>query len=167
MTDTLHNLEQLDRPYVEFVDNLDGVTTNAALFSEYCLPSYQRYTSILHSQGKKVGSHTDGDIRDLLGLLKESGLDVCESLSPFPLTSCRFEEVWEVWQDGPIIWGGIPSPVLEERTNESVFRDYVHRLLETIGPRPVILGVGDMVLPNNSIERVRCIAELVEGHTLA
>ena len=92
----------------------------------------------------------------------DTGLDVCESFSPSPLTPCTFEEAWEAWRDGPIIWGGIPSPILEERTHESEFLDYINRLLEIIGDGRIILGVGDMVLPNNSIDRVRQIARLVE-----
>lgn len=165
MMETLRNLRSLNRPYVEFIDNLDGLTANPSLFSEHCLPSYQRYTEILHQQEKRVGSHTDGNIRPLLFLLAESGLDVCESFSPSPLTSCTFKEAWEAWRGGPIIWGGIPSPILEERTSEGEFRAYIDQLLETIGDRPIILGVGDMVLPNNSIERVRHIAQLLERGT--
>ena len=167
MTNVLERLGDLDRPYVEFIDNLDAVTTNPILFEQFCLPDYQRYTDILRGQNKKVGSHTDGDIKLLLGPLADSGLDVCESFSPSPLTSCLFEEAWASWQSGPIIWGGIPSPILEERTSETEFHAYIERLAETIGGRPIILGVGDMVLPNNSIERVRYIANLVETGTLA
>ena len=141
--------------------------TNPRLFARYCLPDYQRYTGILHGQGRKVGSHTDGDVGPLLALLKESGLDVCESISPFPLTPCTFDEVWTAWRGGPIIWGGIPSPLLEEdRTDEAAFREFVAHLLETVGAGPIILGVGDLVMGNNSIERVKYIAEQVETHEL-
>jgi hypothetical protein len=66
-----------------------------------------------------------------------------------------------------MIWGGIPSPILEERTSENEFRAYVHRLFETIGGQPIILGVGDMVLPNNSIERIRYIAQQVDMRKLS
>ncbi len=159
MLEILGKLAELPAVYVEFPDNLDGVMTNPRLFERYCLPAYQRYSEILHGQGKKVGSHTDGNLKPLLGLLAESGLDVCESFSPAPLTACTFEEAWQAWRKGPIIWGGIPSPILEERTGESEFRDYVSRLLETIGDRPIILGVGDMVMGNNLIERVQYIAD--------
>lgn len=161
LTEILHKLAELPVLYVEFADNLDGVMTNPRLFEEHCLPYYQRYTEILHGQGKKVGSHTDGNLRPLLSLLAESGLDVCESFSPAPLTECTFEEAWNAWQNGPIIWGGIPSPVLEERTSESEFRSYVEGLLETVGDRPIVLGVGDMVMGNNLIKRVRYIADRV------
>ena len=162
----LHQLAELQVPYVEFPDNIDGMMTNPNLFKKYSLPYYQKYSEILHAQGKKVGSHTDGDLCLLLQLLAETGLDVCESFSPAPLTECPFIEAWKVWQNGPIIWGGIPSPILEERTGEDQFQEYVHSLLEVVGNRPIILGVGDMVLGNNLIERVRHIADVVEQHAL-
>ena len=45
-------------------------------------------------------------------------------------------------------------------------KEYVHGLLTTIGNQAIIIGVGDMVLGNNLIERVRYIAAQVEKHTL-
>jgi hypothetical protein len=164
LTEILYNLSESPFFYVEFIDNLHGEMTNPKLFAQYCLPSYQRYAEILHGQGKKVGSHTDGDLKSLLKLLAESGLDVCESFSPAPLTECLFEEAWKAWQHGPIIWGGIPSPLLEERISQSEFEAYIKRLLDIIEDRPIILGVGDMVMGNNMVERVRYVADRVEDH---
>ena len=45
-------------------------------------------------------------------------------------------------------------------------KEYVHGLLTTIGNQAMIIGVGDMVLGNNLIERVCYIAAQVEEHTL-
>jgi hypothetical protein len=165
-TEAIGQLADLAVPYVEFVDNLDGAVTHPRLFREHCLADYQRYTDLLHAQGKKVGTHADGNVRPLLGLLAESGLDVSESFSPAPLTPCSFDEAWDAWEEGPLIWGGIPSPLLESRTPESAFEDYVRALLERVGSRPIILCVTDMVLPNNSIERIRAIARMVEEHVV-
>ena len=162
LMEILRQMTDLPSIYVEFGDNLDGTMTNPKLFKKYSLPHYQKYADILHGQGKKVGSHTDGNVKPLLSLLAQSGLDVCESFSPAPLTECTFEEAWETWQNGPLIWGGVPSPILEERTSEAEFQDYIDRLLEIIGNRNIILGVGDMVLGNNLIERVEYIAKKVE-----
>lgn len=162
----IRQVSELPVIYLEFPDNLDGMMTNPKLFEKYSLPYYQKYTAALHERDKKVGCHTDGNIKPLLNLLTQSGLDVCESFSPFPLTECTFEEAWAAWQSGPIIWGGIPSPILEERTSEDEFQEYVHRLLETVGDKPIILGVGDMVLGNNLIERVEYIAGEVEKHNV-
>ena len=164
MTDILGRLSETDLPYIEFGDNLDGMMTNPNLFRQYCLPQYQKYAEILHSRGKKVGSHTDGNLMPLVDLLPESGLDVCESFSPEPLTELKFEEAWEKWRKGPLIWGGIPSDLLEERTDQKVFEAFVEKLLTTVGRNPIIIGVGDMVLDNNLIDRVEYVAKRVEAH---
>jgi hypothetical protein len=157
------SLRDLDWPYVEFDDNLDGLLTSPRLFQKFSLPYYQAYTDSLHGQGKKVGSHTDGNIKPLLGLLSESGLDVCESFTPRPVTQCTLDEARDAWRDkGPLIWGGIPSPLLEERTSEEEFRRFIDRALAPLGRRPMILGICDMVMGNNRIERVRYIAERIE-----
>jgi hypothetical protein len=150
LMEILRQMADLSSVYVESGDNLDGTMTNPNLFKRYSLPYYQKYADILHGQGKKVSSHTDGNVKPLLSLL----------------TECTFQEAWETWQNGPLVWGGVPSPILEERTSETEFQDYIHCLLEIIGNRNIILGVGDMVLGNNLIERVEYIAKEVEHHQL-
>lgn len=163
----IRNLADLDWPYIEFDDNLDGVMTNPRLFKKYGLPYYNAYTDLFHGQGKKVGSHTDGNIKPLLGLLAESGLDVCESFTPSPATECTFEEALKAWRDkGPIIWGGIPSPLLEERTSEETFRQFIEHILKTLDSQPIIFGVCDMVMGNNLIERVRYISQRIEQYAI-
>ena len=163
LVEILGQLDACPAPYVEFPDNLHGYMTNPRLFARLCLPAYQAYTASLHAQGKRVGSHTDGDMRPLLRLMPETGLDVCESFSPYPLTACRFEEAWAAWEHGPLIWGGIPSPWLEERVGEAEFREHLERLLDLIGGRPIILNVVDLVLGITSIERIAYIANRLEG----
>jgi len=166
LTEVLYQLSELKVIYVEFPDNLDGIMTNPNLFKNYCLPYYQNYAEILHGQGKKVGSHTDGNLKPLINLLAESGLDVCESFTPEPLTECTFEEAWQAWKKGPLMWGGIPSSILEEQTSNREFKRYVRCLLKTVGDHPIILGIGDLVMANNLIERVEYIAHEVENHVL-
>ena len=167
MLEDLRQISSYSGIYVQFDDNLDGMITNPRLFKTYCLPYYQHYTEILHAQGKKVGSHTDGNLKRLLAMLVESGLDVCESFSPAPLTECTFDEAWSAWQEsGPMIWGGIPSPLLEPQTSEPEFNIYLDQVLQAAQQHPMILGIGDFVMPNNLIERVQTIAERVEDLNL-
>jgi len=168
MVEILQQLGVTDLPYIEFGDNLDGMMTNPNLFREYCLPQYQKYTDMLHTQGKKVGSHTDGNLKPLVDLIPESGLDVCESFTPQPLTELLFEEAWQKWGKGkgPVIWGGIPSDILEARTPRQEFEKFVDKLLQTVGQDAIIIGVGDMVLDNNLIDRVKHIADRVAAHAL-
>jgi len=162
----LHKLDELDVLYIESPDNIHGLITNPKLFESFCLPYYQRYTHILHKQGKKMGSHTDGNIKPLLNYLAESGLDVCESFSPFPLTECTFEEAWNAWSKGPIIWGGIPSLILDEETPNKKFKQYIQELVNMVGDKPIIFGVSDLIMGQNKIDRVKYIAEYIENFHL-
>ncbi len=165
--ETARLLAGLDHPYVEFVDNLSGSMTNPTLFAEYALPSYQAYADLYHAQGKTLGSHADGDLKPLLQLLAESGLDVCESFSPAPLSGCTFDEAWDVWGGGkPIMWGVLPSPLFEERADERDLDAFVDHVLERVGSGPIILGVSDMVLGNNLIDRVSRVAARIEHHVI-
>ena len=158
----LNNLSGFDYPYIEFVDNLDGVMTNPNLFQIFVLPSYQKYADILHGQGKKLGSHTDGNLKNLVPQLAGSGLDVCESFTPAPMTGCSFEEAITSWETSPLIWGGIPSYYLEERAVDDEFRKFIESLLLMVAGRPIILGIADAVMTDNLIDRVQWIAEQVE-----
>ena len=163
--EALGRLAELDVPYVEFPDNLHGLMTNPKLFREHCLPVYQKYTDLLHRQGKQAGSHTDGDIRNLLGLLAESGLDVCESVSPLPLTSLTFRAANRAWRGRPLVWGGLPTPILEAKTSEAEFQAYLDDFFAAVD-QPLILGLVDLFLRHNSIERVETIARRVAAFDL-
>jgi hypothetical protein len=77
-----------------------------------------------------------------------------------------FEEAWEAWRHGPLIWGGIPSYYFEERVSEKEFIGYIERLLQQIGECPIILGVGDAVMSDNLIYRVQEAAKMVEDHPI-
>jgi len=125
-----------------------------------------RYSQIAHAQGKKISSHMDGNVKPLLPLIAESGLDVIESFSPAPLTPCTVTQAQAAWQGKPLIWGGIPSPLLEAATSEAEFEAAIRALLDTLAGQPAILNVTDMVLPINEIERVQRIAEMVEAYAL-
>ena len=162
IVEMLEHLDGLDVPYVEFIDNLEGAMTNPRLFQKYLIPGYQRYAEILHRQGKKLGSHTDGNLKPLVHLMPDSGLDVCESFTPAPITACSFEEAWQAWEKGPLIWGGIPSYYLETRVPEEEFQERIETMLELVRKRPIILGVADAVMSDDELERVRWIAQRIE-----
>ena len=46
------------------------------------------------------------------------------------------------------------------------FESFVDNLLQTVNQDPIIIGVGDMVLDNNLIERVKHIADRVAAQPL-
>ena len=147
---------------VEFGDNFDGAITSPRLFQEHCIPFLQDAADKIHAQGRFLGSHMDGNMKPLLHLIPECGIDVVESFSPAPLTRLTFEEAWQTWRGKVLIWGGIPSSIFESHVPEDKFIEWVKRMLAHIGDDgQVILGVGDQALGPTLIERVRRVSEMV------
>ena len=64
------------------------------------------------------------------------------------------------WKDRVIIWGAVPSVLLEPAYSQETFEEYMRQLFRTIAPGGAfILGIADNAMPGSKIERIRRITE--------
>jgi hypothetical protein len=151
---------------VEYVDNFEGMVTSPNLFTEYCMPFLQEAADKAHAKGKVLGSHMDGNMKPLLELIPECGVDVVESFSPAPLTPLTFKEAWEAWRGKAIMWGVIPSPIFEPHVAEQSFERWLEEMFETLaGDKRIVLGVGDQAVGPSMTGRIRRVSELLGRET--
>jgi len=147
---------------IEYGDNFDGNITSPKLFRRYAMPELQEAADRLRQHGRLLGSHMDGDMRPLVDLVPESGVEVVESFSPEPLSRLGFAEAWRAWQGKALIWGGIPSPIFESHFSEREFEDWMRGMLELVGPDGrIILGIGDQAVGPTLIERVARVSAML------
>ncbi len=79
------------------------------------------------------------------------------------LTSLTLAEARDAWGDRVIIWGGVPSVILEEPYTDEQFEQFIDELFGTIAPgRAFILGIADNAMPGSQIQRIQRITEMVE-----
>ena len=150
---------------LEYGDNFDGEITNPNLFAEYCLPHLQQASEKVSSSGRVLGSHMDGDMRNLIDLIPETGLDVVESFSPAPLSSLNFDDAWQAWKNRVIPWGIIPSPLFDELTPTQNFEQAVTEMVQTIASEGLaILGIADQALRPTLPDRILLAGELIEEY---
>ena len=143
--------------------NYDDAITYPPFFSPHILPPIRDYAEELHRKGKYLMCPTDGENRKLLGLYLEAGFDVADSVCPYPMTSCRLEEVRAALDDRIAIWGGIPSTLLcaGSSSSEDCSR-FVDDVLDRYrGQSRLILGVRDMVTADAEWSRFQYITEKV------
>jgi hypothetical protein len=62
--------------------NYDDSITYPAFFEKYILPALRDYASLLHSKGKYLMTHTDGENKQLLALYLRAGFDIADSVCP-------------------------------------------------------------------------------------
>jgi 5-methyltetrahydrofolate--homocysteine methyltransferase len=118
----------------------------------------------LGSRGKIVATHTDGENRGLMDLIRDSGVDVAESLTPWPMTQVRIEEYYRRWRDKLTIMGGIPESVLlEDTASEDEFETFLDELFAGVAPGDrLVLGTADSTPPDAEFARLHRIHERVQ-----
>jgi len=143
----------------------DTQITPPRMFEKYLTPYYQEFSELLHRHGKVLVHHADNDSRQILSHLKEAGYDMVECFTTAPLVNCTLKEAREAWGTSMIIWGGVPSVILEDLVSEEEFEDYMVQLFKTIAPGDAfILGVADNVTGPSELSRVVRIGQMVEEY---
>ena len=150
-----------------FGANYDDTIMYPPFFEKNFLPYLQKFSEMLHSKGKFMMSHCDGENKNLLELLRCSGIDVAESVCPAPMTKCTLKELRDGFGNNITIFGGIPAIALgRNEMNENDFKNFMEKTLQTIGNgQRYILGVSDNVPPEADIERLRMITDMVNEHS--
>ena len=142
--------------------NYDCSITYPPFFKEHITPALAAAADLVHSKGKFLATHADGDNKGLLKELVASKIDIADSICPAPMTSVTMEEYQKVFGKKITIWGGIPSIiVLEDSFSEYEFDSYMNKFLENIGPGDhLLLHVADTIPPDAKFSRIKKIAKL-------
>ncbi len=144
---------------LNFVDNMHQDLCPPHYFEKFAVPFLQRSTDIIHSQKMVATSHWDGFIKQLIPLVKDTGLDGLECVTPLPQGDFSISEL-KNGLEGVFIRDGIPAVLVCPWTNIKVLESFVNELIEAFYPR-IILGFSDMLPANGEIERVKFVNDIV------
>ena len=148
---------------IHFGSNYDDMITYPPFFKDHMMPTLQRFSDLLHSHGKLLLSHCDGENKGLVDLIRESGIDIAEAICPQPMTKMAVGEVRRAFRGKVTILGGIPSvALLESSMSDEEFEAYMKNLFQEIAPGDrFILGISDTTPPDAKFERLLRITEMV------
>lgn len=148
---------------INFGDNVHCGTLPPDIFRKYVLPVYQRRCERLHSTGKFVNAHWDGDTKALLPYAKETGLDGIEAITPKPQGDVTLEEIKEGLGDEIFLIDGIPAVYFDSTFPVSDLEKCTHRLIELFAPK-LVLGISDEISSTGDIERIRVVGRIVDEY---
>ena len=94
------------------------------------MPAYQKRCNLLHSAGKFVSSHWDGDTKALLPYAQDSGLDAIEAITPKPQGDVTLEEMKQALGDRMFLLDGIPAVFFDPEFSVQQLEDCVYKLIE-------------------------------------
>ena len=148
---------------INFGENVHSGTLSPDLFLKYHLPACRRRCEKLHTAGKFVCSHWDGDCAPLLQFAKETGLDGIEAITPKPQGDVTIEEIKDGLGDEMFLLDGIPAIYFDETFSAEILKECVHKLIELFAPK-LILGISDEISSTGDIERIRIVGDIVKKH---
>ncbi|NUN96883.1 MAG: hypothetical protein HUU16_11985 [Candidatus Omnitrophica bacterium] len=162
----LRMIEVINRSPIRLVcfgDNLHCATLSPRLYEQWVLPAYHDRCARLHSAGKFVYSHWDGDTKALLPYARSSGLDGIEAITPKPQGDVTLEEMKEALGNEVFLLDGIPAVFFDRTYTEEELAECAERLIELFAPR-LILGISDEISSTGDLERVRLVGKIVDDY---
>ncbi len=148
---------------INFGDNVHAGTLPPKLFAEFVLPAYQHRCQRLHTAGKFVHAHWDGDVKPLLPYAQETGLDGIEAITPVPQGDVTLEEVKAALGDRMYLIDGLPAIYFDKTYSVETLEECTRRIIELFAPK-LILGISDEISSTGDIERVRLVSRIVDEY---
>lgn len=137
-------------------------TTPANYFKQFMLPYMQEFADYMHGYDKKVAHHADNDTSAIIELLKDSRYDMHECFVTQPMVPITIAEARKALGDDIVIFGGVPSVILEESITDEEFEGYMAEVFDVVSPGDsFILGIADNMMPTSMMSRVKRIGEMV------
>jgi len=148
---------------INFGENVHAGTLSPNLFVKYHLPACQRRCEKLHAAGKFIYSHWDGDTKSLLSLVKETGLDGIEAITPQPQGDVSLEEVKDAFGEDLFLIDGLPAIYFDDLYSEGDLVECTHKIIDLFAPK-LILGISDEISSSGDIERIRLVDYIVNEY---
>lgn len=146
-------------------DNFSSDVQPPHFFEEWSRDYYLEAISRLHSAGKFVAMHVDGRLKGALAMIRATGADCADAVTPAPMgdltpDECRSEAGPEL-----ILSGGVSPELWLPNTNIEDFRYAVMRWLNLRKQSPrLIANAGDQVPPGAEESRIALMRDLVEKY---
>ena len=162
----LETLSGVEMDAMMWVSNVDDMITYPSLYAEYFQPWCLKASEVLKAKGVSMVCHPDGENQGLMELLTQSGMDVADAVTPYPMTKVKIEDYYEQWcRPGHMtIHGGIPEMLLLEKSSTMEdLKDFMDNLFKTISPgHHFVASIGDTTPPDADFSRLEYIGERIE-----
>jgi hypothetical protein len=146
-------------------DNFSSDIQSPAFFRQWSAAYHEEAIRRLHAAGKFVAVHIDGRLRGAIRMIRETGADCGDAITPTPfgdLTPAQCRE-----EAGPdfILSGGVSPDLWLPSAPVEAFKAKVLEWLDLKRQSPrLIAGAGDQVPPGAEEDRIETMRELVEKY---
>ncbi len=148
------------------VENTDINLVSPSTYEEYSIGHVKDFVDTMHRHDKIALVHMCGKINGLLKLIKRTGLDGIDCLTPHPTGDVEFRRAYEVLGDRFVIHGILdPTRWMSENRTVDEVQGSIHQLLDEVHGRPFILCTAADGIPGIPIERFKAIGRIMRKYS--
>jgi hypothetical protein len=101
------------------VENTSTTMISPEMYERLSLPQISDFVEIMHGHGKLAILHMCGRLKGLLSVIKETGLDGVNGLTPAPVGDVSFDDALDTFGEDFILLGGILDPSVIQKQDAS------------------------------------------------
>ena len=128
-------------------------------FEQFCLPAYQKFCRHFKDKDILMYIHVCGNSNPILEMLADTGVHAIEPLDP--LGDVSVADAKRRVGHRVALMGGVNTLTLCRGTPEEVRAESIQKCREG-GPHGYILGAGDMVPPDASLENLQAMVDVAK-----
>ena len=146
-------------------DNFSSDIQPPGFFAEWSKPFYKEAIERIHKAGKYVAVHIDGRLRGALRMIRQTGADCADAVTPAPFGDMSPEECRQEAGLDFILSGGVPPNLwLPDADIEEFTKAVMDWLALKKHNSRFIASAGDQVPPYAAEERIEIMRDLVEKY---
>lgn len=134
-------------------DHADENLISPLQYKQYCIPFYQKACKILHSKGKYISTHLDGNFKSYFPFIKEGNFDLLDGCTPAPMFSYQVEELAQIVDNDLHSYCGVPSTLFTQDISTEELVQFGERIVQAFNKR-VIVNIGDILPSIGNIKQV-------------
>lgn len=144
-------------------DNFSSDIQPPHFFDEWSRPYYEEAVRRLHAAGKYVAVHIDGKLRGSLAMIRDTGADCADAVTPPPMGDLTAAECRDEAGEAFILSGGVSPDLWLPGASLEAFKAAVRDWLDLRRRSPrLIANAGDQVPPGADEDRIAIMRDLVE-----
>lgn len=147
--------------WINYGDNIHSKVLSPQLFEKHVLPAYQERNQRLHEAGKFTYAHFDGDVKELLPYVQETGLDGIEAVTPAPQGDVTLKEAKDAMGNLFLI-DGVDAILFDEKYPLEQLKAQTEECLNLFEGQ-LVLGISDEIASTGTLDRVKYVRDIVEN----
>jgi uroporphyrinogen-III decarboxylase len=145
------------------IENTDIGLVSPKIYEKYSMKHVKDFVDIMHRHGKIAIVHMCGKINGLLQLIKQTGLDGIDTLTPVPVGDIEYRRVYQLFGEKFVVYGALQATSwhLKYLTLQDIERN-IDEFVKDVLDKPFIFLLGADGLPGVPIEKFKAIAKFVQ-----